>query len=196
MGGLRPATRSAGWSARCRGGARRTRHPTRRRFGDDGGIVIHWTPDPDAFDYGIPDTQPADGSDDGGIIIEWTPDPDAFDYGIPDTQPDPGEAGARGIIVYDMPDPAEGAYDGPDIQPGGDSDASGEARGIIIHAAPDPESADVDVQDAAITKVSDAADASVAPNDAAPSESLPIVKITPGGDLTDALKQSDGYNVI
>ena len=83
--------------------------------GDDAGIIIHWTPDPDAFDYGVPDTQPADGSDDGGIIINWKPELDAFDD--PDSQ---------GIIIHDMPDPADGAYGVPDTTPDpNDADARG-----------------------------------------------------------------------
>jgi hypothetical protein len=131
--------------------------------GDDNGYIVHWTPDPDAFDYGAADTQPADGSDDGGIIIEWTPDSDAFDYGIPDTQPDPAdgaydgpdiqpggdaatsEADAKGMIIHGEPVPNDGAYEGPDIQPSVDPDPNdAEVKGIIIFGAPDPESADVD----------------------------------------------------
>ena len=110
--------------------------------GDDAGIIIHWTPDPDAFDYGVPDTQPADGSD-GGIIINWKPELDAFDD--PDSQ---------GIIIHDMPDPADGAYGVPDTTPD-PNDA--DAKGIIINDRPEPTPAEPQVQEIAITKVADGA---------------------------------------
>jgi hypothetical protein len=53
-----------------------------------------------------PDTQPADGSDDGGIIIDWTPDSDAFDYGIPDTQPESADVEGQEIAITKVSDAA------------------------------------------------------------------------------------------
>ena len=123
---------------------------------------------------GGPDTQPVgDAADDGGIIIHYAPDPDAFDYGIPDTQPEPGfgtgnekwlraansgfapdDPDIQGIIINDMPDPGDAGYGVPDTLPSDAGPGNADAEGIIDDG--DHPVADIEVQEIAITKVADA----------------------------------------
>ncbi len=88
----------------------------------DGGIIIDWTPDPDAFDYGAPDTQPAEGGDARGMIIHDMPEPG-----------EGADAEAKGIIINDMPEPGDGAH--------------ADAKGMIIHGQSDPNDAAYGVPD-------------------------------------------------
>ena len=57
---------------------------------------------------GGPDTQPVgDAADDGGIIIHYAPDPDAFgpEGGEVESPQIPNDGDARGMIIHGMPEP-------------------------------------------------------------------------------------------